>query len=167
MSKSLTKTSKNKTKKSFDKEVLEHFNELTMRIKKYNQNLKNKTKDKTKLIKCEAFIKKEVECIEKKYNKMAKQYNLKPYPYPKKEFDMFYNLFKLSYCDDTCNGFTFNGNKQEETNFKNKIKDGFNKIYTTDEIDNLKKQGALSGCKYSKLGLKNKTQKNKKIFGFF
>jgi hypothetical protein len=34
---------------------------------------KNKTKDKTKLIKCEAFIKKEVECIEKKYNKMAKQ----------------------------------------------------------------------------------------------
>ena len=88
--------------------------------------------------------------------------NLKPYPYPKKEFDVFYNMFKLSYCDDTCNGFTFNGNKQEETNFKNKIKDGFNKIYTTDEIDHLKKQGALSGCKYSKVGLRTKTQKNKK-----
>jgi hypothetical protein len=165
MSKSLTKTSKNKTKKSFDKALLGHFTKVMTRIKKYNQNLKNKTKDKTKLIKCEAFMKKEVECIEKKYNKMAKQFNLKPYP--KKQFDVIYNLSKLSYCDDTCNGFTFNGNKQEETNFKNKIKDGFNKIYTTDEIDNLKKQGALSGCKYSKLGLRNKTQKNKKIFGFF
>ena len=56
MSKSSTTSSKNKTKKSFDKEVLEHFTEVMMRIKKYNQNLKNKTKDKTKLIKCEAFI---------------------------------------------------------------------------------------------------------------
>ena len=160
MSKSSIKSSKNKTKKSFDKALLGHFTKVMTRIKKYNQNLKNKTKDKTKLIKCEAFMKKEVECIEKKYNKMAKQFNLKPYP--KKQFDVIYNLSKLSYCDDTCNGFTFNGNKQEETNFKNKIKDGFNKIYTTDEIDHLKKQGALSGCKYSKVGLRTKTQKNKK-----
>ena len=160
MSKSSIKSSKNKTKKSFDKALLGHFTKVMTRIKKYNQNLKNKTKDKTKLIKCEAFMKKEVECIEKKYNKMAKQFNLKPYP--KKQFDVIYNLSKLSYCDDTCNGFTFNGNKQEETNFKNKIKDGFNTIYTTDEIDHLKKQGALSGCKYSKVGLRTKTQKNKK-----
>ena len=158
MLKSSTKSSKNKTKISFDK-ALEHFTRVLMRVKKYNQKLKNETNDKTKLIKCETFIKKEVERIEKKLNKTNKLPNFK---LSKEEFDIYYNFFKLAYCDDTCDGFTFNGDKQEESNFKNNIKDGFNKIYTTDEIDNLKKQGALSGCKYSKLGLRTKTQKNKK-----
>lgn len=84
-------------------------------------------------------------------------------PLPEKEFREFTNemnkltneMNKLNYCNEKCDGFEdiLHGDKKLVSNFKNNIKDGFSKIYTSDEIEHLKEQGALSGCKFGMSGL--------------
>jgi hypothetical protein len=70
-----------------------------------------------------------------------------PYKSPTKEENEFaYNACKKSFCNEKCDGYDFFGNKQQQEEFKKKIKNGFQKVYSKDRVEMLKKRGALSGC---------------------
>jgi hypothetical protein len=134
-----TSTKKNSTKKT--KEFVDPF----IKVKEYNKKLKKETKDKSSLIKCYAFIKKDFETMRKRVSKQPGSM-----PLQKSMIEFANELNKQIYCNEKCDGFedTYYGDKKIESNSKNNIKDGFSKIYTSDEIEHLKEQGALSGCKF-------------------
>jgi len=149
-----TSTKKKSIKKESNKQakafVDNMITERIIKLKKYHNNLKKETKDKSSLNKCHAFVKKDNETIMKRVSK-------KPgyMPGSKKGIELVNEIDKLLYCNEKCDGFedTFYGDKKIESKFKNNIKDGFSKIYTSDEIEHLKEQGALSGCKFLENGL--------------
>jgi hypothetical protein len=149
-----TSTNRTSTKKNSTKKVKEYVHdaltEMIIRIKEYHKNLKKNTKDKSSLIKCHAFIKKDYETMRKRVSKQPGSMSL-----PKDFMEYGNELSKLTYCNEKCDGFddTFYGDPKLESKFKNNIKDGFSKIYTSDEIEHLKEQGALSGCKFGMSGL--------------
>jgi len=62
------------------------------------------------------------------------------------ERDYRLNVCKKTFCNEKCDGYDFNGDKQKQGIFKRKIKDGFQTSYNKQRIDMLKKRGALSGC---------------------
>ena len=149
-----TSTKKTSTKKNSTKITKDFLDEMLtgmiIKVKEYHKNLKKETKDKSSLIKCHVFIKKDFETMMKRVSKQPGSMQL-----TKRMMELTNEMNKLIYCNEKCDGFedTFYGDKKIESNFKNNIKDGFSKIYTSDEIEHLKEQGALSGCKFGMSGL--------------
>jgi len=117
------------------------------RTKKFSKKLNKTIKNKSALKKCENFCKKDY--LIKMNNILknsAKKYG-NPYKPPTKEENEFaYNACKKTFCNEKCNGYDFFGNKQQQLEFKKKIKNGFQKGYSKDRVEMLKKRGALSGC---------------------
>jgi len=144
-----TSTTKKSIKKESNKQAKAFVDNLiTERImekKKYNNKIKKETKDKSSFNKCHAFVKKDAETIMKRVSKQPGSL-----PPSKEMMKLIKEDDKLIYCNEKCDGFedNFYGDKKIESNFKNNIKDGFSNIYTSDEIEHLKEQGALSGCKF-------------------
>ena len=117
------------------------------RTKKFSKKLNKTIKNKSALKKCENFCKNDF--LIKMNNILknsAKKYG-NPYKSPTKEDNEFaYNTCKKSFCNEKCDGYDFFGNKQQQLEFKKKIKNGFQKGYSKDRVEMLKKRGALSGC---------------------
>jgi hypothetical protein len=131
----------NKTK---NKRILKRIlNKSKTNNKKINKTIKNKSS----LAKCENFCKKDYMVKMKQlFKKSAEKFNI-PYKLPTKEEDDFtYNTCKKTYCNEKCIGYDFFGDKQKQVEFQQKIQNGFQKSYTKDKINILKKRGALSGC---------------------
>ena len=112
---------------------------------------KNKTtKNKKPLKNCERFCEKDyrpemnkiwkrnLETVNEKYKKPSKsekKWNLKD--------------CKRRFWDETCKGFTYFGEKQRSIDeFARERKNGFHKKYKKDQVEMLKKRGALSACFY-------------------
>ena len=148
-------TKKASTKKSSTKKAKDFIDDMIAKVimekKEYNKKIKKETKDKSSLNKCHAFVKKDVETITKRVSKQPGSM-----PPSKEMMKLIKEDDKLIYCNEKCDGFedNFYGDKKIESNFKNNIKDGFSNIYTSDEIEHLKEQGALSGCKFGMNGLR-------------
>jgi hypothetical protein len=146
-----TSTKRTSTKKTSNKQAKDFIDDMISKVimekKKYNKKIKKETKDKSSLNKCHAFVKKDAETIMKR---VSKQPGSMPPPPSKEMMKLIKEDDKLIYCNEKCDGFedNFYGDKKIESNFKNNIKDGFSNIYTSDEIEHLKEQGALSGCKF-------------------
>lgn len=129
----------NKSKSKRNKKILQNiYNKSKSNIKKINKTMKNKET----LNKCDNFCKKDY-MVE--MDKLFRKYNTNYSP-TKKDNEFAYNTCKKTFCNEKCIGYDFFGNKQEQHNFQKKIKNGFQKTYTTDRIELLKKKGALSGC---------------------
>jgi len=150
-------TKKTSTKKKSNKKTKDFVDnmtkELLMKEKEYNKKRNKETKDKSSLNKCHAFVKKDVETIMKR---VSKQPGLGFMSASKEMIELEIERNKGNYCNEKCDVFedTFDGDKKLQSEFKNNIKDGFSKIYTSDEIEHLKKQGALSGCEFKMNGLR-------------
>jgi hypothetical protein len=108
------------------------YNKLKKNIKKLNKTSKNKPS----LKKCESFCKKDY-MVE--MNKLFKKYD-KNYKPTKQENEFSYNTCKKTFCNENCIGYDFFGNKQEELRFQKKIKNGFQKTYSRDRVEGLKKE---------------------------
>jgi len=149
-------TKKTSTKKKSNKKTTDFVDnmtkELLMKEKEYNKKINKETKDKSSLNKCHAFVKKDVETIMKR---VSKQPGFE-FMSEKKGIELDIERNKRNYCNEKCNGFedNFDGDKKLHSEFKNNIKDGFSNIYTSDEIEHLKEQGALSGCEFKMNGLR-------------
>ena len=115
--------------------------------KKFSKKLNKTIKNKSTLKKCQDFCKNDYMVEMSKVNKkVSKKYNV-PYKSPTKQDDEFaYNTCKKTFCNEKCEGYDFFGDKQQQINFKKKIKNGFQDTYSTNKVEALKKRGALSGC---------------------
>ena len=109
---------------------------------------KNKTtKNKTPLKNCERFCEKDYRPqLDKLWKPALKKANIKP-----SKRDKIANIksCKRFFCNKECKeGFTFFGEKQRSIDFYKDIKNGFHKKYKNDQVEMLKKRGALSACNY-------------------
>jgi len=128
----------NKSKKILQK--------LLSESKKNNKRIKKTIKNKSSLKKCEIFCKKDYMVEMKKvFKKSSEKYNI-PYKLPtKQDDDLTYNTCKKTFCNENCDNYEFN-DKQRYTDFKKRIKNGFQNTYSNTKITKLKKRGAISGC---------------------
>jgi len=133
----------NKSKK-VGKKILQ---KIMNKSKKFSKKLNKTIKNSSTLQKCEDFCKNDYMVEMKKvFKKLSEKYNI-PYKSPTKQENEFaYNTCKKTFCNEKCEGFDFLGDKQKQTNFKNKIKNGFQDTYSTNKVKMFKKRGALSGC---------------------
>ena len=130
--------------KSKRRKILKNiYSNVKNRIKKINKTIKNKPS----LKKCDQFCKNDyIVEMNKVFKKSAEKYNL-PYTPPTKEEQNFaFNTCKKTFCNEKCDGYDFNGNKQQQLEFQKKIKNGFQNSYSKDKVNMLQKRGALSGC---------------------
>jgi hypothetical protein len=137
-----------KNSKKILKKIITKYNKSKKFIKKINKTAKH-AKNKSSLKKCEKFCKDDnmVE-MEKIFKKSAEKYNI-PYESPTKQEEEFsYNTCKKTFCNKKCEGYDFYGDKKKQLNFKKQIINGFQKSYTKNEVEMLKKRGAMSGCVY-------------------
>ena len=115
--------------------------------KSFSNKLNKTIKNKQILNKCEDFCKNDYMVEMKKVFKNSSKKNNIPYISPTKQEDEFYyNTCKKTFCNEKCDGYDFFGDKQKQIDFKKKIKNGFQDTYSTNQIEMLKKRGALSGC---------------------
>ncbi len=113
--------------------------------------INNKITNKSTIKKCESFCENDyIKETDRIYKNLVKKFNL---PIKKRtsknERDMKYikkTQCKRYFCNPSCEGYTFLGNKEKENSYKKKIKHGFMKKYTKKMVDEFKKKGALSGC---------------------
>jgi hypothetical protein len=97
----------------------------------------NKTR---KMKKCEEFCKKDYIPKSNKFNKKISKTFKIPYKLPtKNETSRIYKKCKNMFCDEQCKKYGGKENKQY-------IKNGFQKTYSKNRINKLKRNGALSGC---------------------
>lgn len=132
----------NKSKKRNRKILQKIMNKTKSFSKKLNKTIKNKSS----LKKCENFCKNDymVE-MNKVFKKSGEKYNV-PHNPTKEDNDYMYNVCKKTFCNEKCDGYDFFGDKQAQTDFKKKIKNGFQDTYSTNKVKMFKKKGALSGC---------------------
>jgi hypothetical protein len=111
---------------------------LHQHTKKITKQIKNKT-SKSNYKPCEQFCKKDymVE-IDKVYRKSAKKWK-QPYKSTKEDLKFRYDVCKKTFCNSKCEGYPI----------QIKHKNGFQKEYTTPQVEKLKEKGALSGCVYT------------------
>ena len=104
----------------------------------------NKTNKKR--LKCENFCKQDylVE-MNKKFKKSCKKYIILYQKPNKLENNLTVKSCKKSFCNKTCKGYDLMG-KDMEKKFLKKIKNGFQKTYSSKDVALLKKKGAESGC---------------------
>jgi hypothetical protein len=123
------------------------FKKIINKSKKFSKKLNKTRKNKSTLQNCEKFCKNDyIVEMKKVFKKSSKKYNI-PYNLPTKQEDEFaYNTCKKTFCNMNCEGYDFFGDQQKQIDFKNKIKNGFQKSYSTNKVEMLKKRGALSGC---------------------
>ena len=134
----------NKSKKRSRKMFQKIMNKAQSFSKKLNKTIKNKTS----LKKCEGFCKNDyVVEMNKVLKKSGEKWNV-PHNPTKEDNDYMYNICKKTFCNEKCEGFHYLGNKQAKTDFKKKIKNGFQDEYSTNKVKMFKKKGALSGCFY-------------------
>ena len=116
----------------------------------FNRTLRKnpvKTPTKQALQKCERFCKNDyVAEMNNVFKKTAKNHNQPYIPPTKQDNEFTYNTCKKSFCNPSCDGYDFFGDKIKQAEFKTKLKNGFHKTYDTNTIENLQKKGALSGC---------------------
>jgi hypothetical protein len=113
--------------------------------------INNKITNKSSIKKCEEFCENDyIKETDRIFENIMKKYKL---PVKKRssknEKDMKYIKMmqcKKYFCNPTCEGYNFLGNKKKANSYRKKIKDGFTKKYTKKMIDEFKKKGALSGC---------------------
>ena len=135
----------NKSKKRNRKILQKIMNKTKSFSKKLNKTIKNKSS----LKKCENFCKNDymVE-MNKVFKKSGEKMNIPLNP-TKEDNDYMYYICKKTFCNEKCEGYDFMGNKQAQTDFKKKIKNGFQDEYSTNKVKMFKKKGALSGCVYA------------------
>ena len=122
-----------------------YLNESKKLIKKLNKTIKNKSS----LKKCEDFCKNDYMIKSRETTKKICDKNNLSCPLPTKlENEYSYNTCKKTFCNEKCDGYDFFGDKQQQINFKKKIKNGFKSLYSKDKVKMLKKKGAMSGCVY-------------------
>ena len=117
-------------------------------------NTNTNTNTKTKKIKnkkskknCKHFCKKDYMIeMNKVFKKNYEKNNIPYQPPTEKENKLMYKSCKKSFCNKSCDGFDFFGDVAQQKQFKKKIKNGFHDRYSNNEIQMLKKKGALSGC---------------------
>jgi hypothetical protein len=116
------------------------FEKIVNKSKKLNKKINKTTKNKSGLKKCEQFCKNDYMVEMKKvFKKSSKKYNI-PYESPTKQQDEFaYNTCKKTFCNENCEGY-------KQLDFKKNIINGFQKSYSADKVEMLKKRGAMSGC---------------------
>jgi len=109
------------------------------------KRVKNKTVKNTKK-KCESFCKKDYLIqIDEKAKESSKKYNFPYRPPNKKEKQYNLKVCKKTFCNEKCEGYDFvNPNMKKE--FLKNIRNGFQKSYNKNKIEQFKKKGALSSC---------------------
>lgn len=129
----------NKSKKIIQK--------MMNKSRKFTKKLNKTIKNKSTLKKCETFCKNDyLREMKKVFKKSSEKFNI-PYKSPTKQEDDFdYNTCKKTFCNTTCEGYDFFGDKQKQIDFKKKIKNGFQDTYSKNKVEMFKKKGALSGC---------------------
>ena len=133
----------NKLKNEKQKNLLD---KLMKKSSKLSKKLNNTFEEnKLKLKKCENFCKNYYMIeMDKVFKKIYKKYHV-VYKLPtKEEKDFAYNNCKKIFCNKKCDGYDFYGNKEKQNKFKNEIEDGFQKSYSKDKVEMLKKRGAIS-----------------------
>ena len=129
---------KNQTKR-VKKLVKQILNKDRQFISKLNKTFKNKDYFQ----KCEHFCKKDymVE-MNKVSNNFLKKYNIPIPKQTKQDKETTYNGCKRMYCNPQCDGFS----PKAQTDIYKKLKNGFQKKYSPDIINQFKTKGALSAC---------------------
>jgi len=130
--------SKKKNRKTFQK--------IMNKSKSFSKKLNKTIKNKLSLKKCEDFCKNDymVE-MNKVFKKSGEKWRV-PYNPTKDDNDFMYNTCKKTFCNEKCEGYDFFGDKQQQINFKKKIKNGFQDTYSKNKVKLFKKKGVLSGC---------------------
>ena len=149
-----SKNSKNTRKKQktiSDKDLLKLFKQRKEKATKFKYNVR---KDST-MKKCHNFCKNDwmVEQYKNVPTKLKSIMNKsKIVGIPKKELqEMDFRVCKRNFCNEGCQeGFDFFGVKEQQDNFQKnfskKLYNGFVDTYSANEVEMLKKKGALSGC---------------------
>lgn len=133
---------KTKNNKNFKNRIRKEIHKGKKVLSKIDKTIKNKGS----LQKCEQFCKNDYSVeMDKVYKSVNKKYNI-PYHPSIEDTRLMYTSCKKMYCNPTCDGFDFNGNVQQQKQFKNNIYNGFQKKYSSNTITQFKKRGALSTC---------------------
>jgi hypothetical protein len=164
------KTTMKKQKGVSEKDLLKLFKQRKEKATKFKYNVR---KDST-MKKCHNFCKNDwmVEQYKNVPTKLKSIMNKsKIAEIPKKELqEMDFRLCKRNFCNEGCHeGFDFFGIKEQQKkfqkNFSKKLYNGFVDTYSTNEVEMLKKKGALSGCvkpsNHNNIIIKNKIPVNR------
>jgi len=148
-------TKKKKTKLLSDlsqKDFMKAFEQHKKKVSKFKYNVR---KDKT-MKKCDNFCKNDyLPEIYKKIPANLKSFANKNKTLVKKLEKLDFGLCKRDFCNEGCTeGFDFEfvfGDKEKhkkefKKNFSKKLYNGFVDSYSAEEVEMLKKRGALSGC---------------------
>lgn len=104
--------------------------------------------------KCESFCKNE---YSKEYHRksnniittlLKKPYHTKLAP---KHIKRYTKFCKKEFCNKGCNGYRVHRSKTEKRRFIKSLKNSFQDEYSPEQIIELKKRGAISGCVYDRM----------------
>ena len=123
------------------------LNNLVAITRKINRKLNQTMKNTPGFSRCKSFCKNDyIPRMYKALDRGFAKYNI-PRKAPIRRDDAYaYNACKKTFCNETCDGYDFFGDKRKQREFKQQIHNGFHNTYARDKIVMSKKRGAMSGC---------------------